>query len=124
MIVEPRPLDSCGSIRNCRILWALTQKVNEAGWIDDYKDRAKGTAFCSNAKQILNATSERWPGTPKACPSRPSSQSCDHKQKVTELPLYNKRVKSHVLYIASMPPKIKQEIMAMIRQYLEKQVEG
>ncbi|EPS94275.1 hypothetical protein FOMPIDRAFT_1134676 [Fomitopsis schrenkii] len=72
-----------------RISWALTQKLNESGWLDDHKDRAKEMARSAEGTSVETIVTEL----------RPQAE-------------------------VSIPPKFKQEILSMIRQYLEKQVEG
>ncbi|TFY54654.1 hypothetical protein EVJ58_g8734 [Rhodofomes roseus] len=72
-----------------RLLWVLTQKLNESGWLDDFRDKSKEMA--RNADSISAET--------MMTELRPQAE-------------------------ATIPPKVQQEIMTMIRQYLEKQVEG
>lgn len=53
------------------ISWALTQKLNESGWLDDHKDRAKGISFGYVTElRVLKLTSQRWSEVLKASPLR------------------------------------------------------
>ncbi|KZT67551.1 hypothetical protein DAEQUDRAFT_728986 [Daedalea quercina L-15889] len=72
-----------------RLLWMLTQKLSESGWLDDFRDKSKELARNADNMPAETMMNELLPQAE-----------------------------------ASILPKVRQEIVAMIRQFLDKQVEG
>ncbi|KAH9917761.1 transcription factor e(y)2-domain-containing protein [Fomitopsis serialis] len=72
-----------------RLFWVLTQKLNESGWLDDFRDKSKEMTRNADKMSVETIITQL----------RPQAE-------------------------ASIAPKVKLEVLTMIRQYLEKQVEG
>ncbi|KZT01675.1 uncharacterized protein LAESUDRAFT_730946 [Laetiporus sulphureus 93-53] len=71
-----------------RLSWLLNQKLSEAGWLDEYRDKSRET-LRTDSVSVGSIMAEVWPQAE-----------------------------------ASIPAKAKREMIAMIRQYLETQLEG